>query len=58
MNAKMLKFIRNNLYQYDGIWLVKTGTIHPLKSILICQLLNNRNLYRSNLTDAKNNLYN
>jgi len=53
MNTKILKFVRKNLYQYDGIWIVKTGTYRPLYAMLLCQLLNNRKFYSKQLNNAR-----
>jgi hypothetical protein len=58
MKTKLLKFARKNLYQYDGIWLVKTGTIRPLFAMLICESLNNRKFYGKQLSDTRKNFKN
>jgi hypothetical protein len=58
MKTKALKFVRKNLYQYDGIWMVKTGIYIPVFALMLCQSLNNRKFYRKQLNDAKNDLKN
>ena len=44
MKTKVLKFVRKNLYQYNGIWLVKNGVWRPLYAMMLCEVLNHRNL--------------
>ncbi len=45
MKTKLLKFVRKNLYEYDGIWMVNDFTYLPLYSMLLCSILNNRRFY-------------
>lgn len=45
MKTELLKFVRKNLYEYDGIWMVNDFTNFPLYSILLCSTLNLRRFY-------------
>lgn len=49
MKTRVLKFVRKNLEEYDRIWVVRKGVKNPIKAAYICQLLNNRRYYTTQI---------
>lgn len=54
MKTKLLKYVRKHLYEYDGVWMVKSVTFFPLYTFLLCAELNNIRFYTKDCNLRKN----
>ncbi len=45
--SKLRKYIKQNIYVYDGVWILKDGCMSPLKAMNIVIIRNNRRFYKN-----------